>query len=106
MRAYLITYMCSTLCLPAHSPPLPPFPAPAIAAELEECCWFINLLSDDCWQPWALEFFYQSSDDAKRAAFIKGAELLQLYCELKQDQAFKQERCVRYGVYQICDTSD
>lgn len=69
-----------------------PCAAPAIAAELEECCFFINLLSDDSWQPWTLEFFYQSADDAKRAQFLKRAELLQLYCELKQDEAFKQER--------------
>jgi hypothetical protein len=66
--------------------------APAIAAELVEACFFINLLADDTWQPWALEFFYQSSDDAKRAAFLRGAELLSLYCELKQDEGFKHER--------------
>jgi hypothetical protein len=67
--------------------------APAIAAELSEACFFINLLADDAWQPWALEFFYQSSDDAKRAAFLRGAELLSLFCELKQDEGFKRERC-------------
>jgi hypothetical protein len=66
--------------------------APAIAAELSEACFFINLLADDAWQPWALEFFYQSSDDAKRAEFLRGAELLSLYCELKQDESFKHER--------------
>jgi hypothetical protein len=66
--------------------------APAIAAELVEACFFINLLADDTWQPWALEFFYQSSDDAKQAAFLRGAELLSLYCELKQDEGFKHER--------------
>jgi hypothetical protein len=69
-----------------------PLAGPAIAAELEEACFFINLLSDDSWQPWVLEFFYQSDDDAKRAAFLMGAEVLQLYCELKQDEAFKQQR--------------
>lgn len=67
--------------------------APAIAAELSEACFFINLLADDAWQPWALEFFYQSADDAKRAAFLRGAELLSLFCELKQDEGFKRERC-------------
>jgi hypothetical protein len=66
--------------------------APAIAAELSEACFFINLLADDAWQPWALEFFCQSSDDAKRAAFLRGSELLSLYCELKQDEGFQHER--------------
>lgn len=67
---------------------------PSIAAELEEACFFINLLADDSWQPWVLEFFYQSEDDAKRAAFLRGAEVLRLYCGLKQDEAFKQQRQV------------
>eukprot|EP00775_Hariotina_reticulata_P010009 gene10009-10163_t len=71
--------------------------APSIAAELEEACFFVNLLVDTTWQPWALEFFYQSADDAKRAAFLKGAELLQLYCELKQDMAVKQQRWLKVG---------
>eukprot|EP00879_Flechtneria_rotunda_P021834 GHRR01023023.1.p1 GENE.GHRR01023023.1~~GHRR01023023.1.p1 ORF type:complete len:473 (+),score=182.12 GHRR01023023.1:1498-2916(+) len=66
--------------------------APGIAAELSDACFYINLLRDDAWQPWTLEFFYRSADDAKRAAFLRGAEVLQLYCELKQDEAFKQER--------------
>jgi hypothetical protein len=30
---------------------------PAIAAELCEACFLINLLADDALQPWALEFF-------------------------------------------------
>ncbi|WIA30905.1 hypothetical protein OEZ86_000957 [Tetradesmus obliquus] len=71
--------------------------APAIAAELSEACFFINLLADDAWQPWALEFFYQSADDAKRAAFLRGAELLSLFCELKQDEGFKRERWLAVG---------
>lgn len=71
--------------------------APAIAAELSEACFFINLLADDAWQPWALEFFYQSADDAKRAAFLRGAELLSLFCELKQDEGFKRERWLAAG---------
>lgn len=69
-----------------------PAAGPGVAAELEEACFFINLLADNSWQPWVLEFFYQSEDDAKRAAFLRGAELLQLYCELKQDETFKQQR--------------
>ncbi|KAF8068268.1 hypothetical protein HT031_001955 [Scenedesmus sp. PABB004] len=71
--------------------------APGIAAELSEACFFANLLSDDAWQPWALEFFYQSADDAKRAAFLRGAEVLTLFCELKQDEAFKRERWLAVG---------
>ncbi len=67
--------------------------APAIAAELSEAAFFVNLLSDAAWQPWTLEFFTQSADDSKRAAFLRGAELLSLYCELKQDEGFKAERC-------------
>jgi hypothetical protein len=39
---------------------------PAIAAQLEEVCFFVNLFRDDAWQPWALEFFCRSDDDQKR----------------------------------------
>jgi hypothetical protein len=69
---------------------------------LEEACFFVNLLGDDTWQPWVLEFFYQSDDDTKRAAFLRGAELLQLFCELKQDEAFKHNRCVDTVIANQC----
>lgn len=94
--------VCCALCLRDLT-------APGIAAELEEACFFINLLpADGAWQPWVLEFFFRSDDDAKRTAFLRGAELLQLYCELKQDEAFKHDRCVLffkgrvvYAVWQV-----
>lgn len=69
-------------------------PAPAIAAQLEEVCFFINLFEDDSWQPWTLEWFYQVEDDQKRLDFLRAAELLQLYCELHGDPSFKRERWV------------
>eukprot|EP00877_Chromochloris_zofingiensis_P012516 jgi/Chrzof1/7518/Cz02g26210.t1 len=67
-------------------------PGPQIAAELEEVCFFINLFCDDAWQPWTLEFFYQVDDDQKRLEFLQKAEVLQLYCEVKGDVAFKKDR--------------
>ena len=65
---------------------------PALAAQLEEACWFVNLLPDDAWQPWALEFFYRNDDEAKRLEFLRAAEALTLYLDLVGDPALKRAR--------------
>ena len=65
---------------------------PALAAQLEEACWFVNLLPDDAWQPWALEFFYRNGDEAKRLEFLRAAEALTLYLDLVGDPALKRAR--------------
>jgi hypothetical protein len=66
-------------------------------------CFFINLFEDDSWQPWTLEWFYQVEDDQKRLDFLRGAELLQLYCELQGEPNFRKQRQVQaIGVCMCC----
>jgi len=57
---------------------------PLVAAELRDACFFAGALRDDAWTPWCLEFWHQVDDDRKRAAFLRGAERLQLYCDLRE----------------------
>jgi len=57
---------------------------PQVAAELRDACFFAGALRDDAWAPWCLEFWRQVDDDRKRAAFLRGAERLQLYCDLRE----------------------
>jgi hypothetical protein len=57
---------------------------PQVAAELRDACFFAASLRDDAWTPWCLEFWHQVDDDRKRAAFLRGAERMQLYCDLRE----------------------
>ncbi|EFJ52238.1 hypothetical protein VOLCADRAFT_103240 [Volvox carteri f. nagariensis] len=64
----------------------------ALLAELDTRSRHLNMFADESWLPPLLEFFYQTEDLAARAAFMKGAEALQLLLELQGDPALKAER--------------
>jgi hypothetical protein len=49
-------------------------------------------LEDDTWQPWTLAWWAAVDDDQKRLDWLRGAERLQLYCELRGDPDFKRAR--------------
>ncbi|GLC33427.1 hypothetical protein PLESTM_000070100 [Pleodorina starrii] len=84
-----------------QQPPQPQDPAAelqrqaALLAELDARSRHLNLFSDEAWLPPLLEFFYQTDDLQARAAFMKGAEALQLLLELQGDPAAK---AARWGV--------
>jgi hypothetical protein len=70
---------------------------PLVAAELRDACFFAGALRDDAWTPWCLEFWHQVDDDRKRAAFLRGAERLQLYCDLREGQEGPGYRHARWA---------
>lgn len=64
-----------------------------LLSELDARSRLLNLFSDqEAWLPPLLEFFYQTEDLELRAAFMKGAEALQLYLELEGNPATKAAR--------------
>jgi hypothetical protein len=54
----------------------------SVPDQLQRACFYLGLMPDDSWAPWALEFCYQCSDPLQRLRFLQGSEALQVYLEL------------------------